>query len=117
MQLLSNSNILLHFSLNEEVWIGVHTLSTSSPYVYQYVDGKMADFFDWNNDEPNKQDTDFCIRLYKSNLLYGTWDCGNKAQYLCEGTLSLSLSLSLSLFLSLSLSLSLTSSHHCAGIE
>ncbi|XP_078323268.1 uncharacterized protein LOC111124712 [Crassostrea virginica] len=71
-------------SLNEEVWIGVHTLSTSSPYVYQYVDGKMADFFDWNHDEPDKQDTDFCIRLYKSNLLYGTWDCGNKAQYLCE---------------------------------
>ena len=62
------------------------------------MDNETAVFFDWNSSvgEPNDQEDDFCIRLYKNTLTMGTWLCHDANQYLCEGLLSLSLSLSLS---------------------
>nr|XP_022323547.1 ectin-like [Crassostrea virginica] len=50
------------------------------------MDNETAVFFDWNSSvgEPNDQEDDFCIRLYKNTLTMGTWSCHDANQYLCE---------------------------------
>ncbi|XP_022323547.2 ectin-like [Crassostrea virginica] len=73
-------------SLSTDVWIGLRTYSASAPFTYQWMDNETAVFFDWNSSvgEPNDQEDDFCIRLYKNTLTMGTWLCHDANQYLCE---------------------------------
>ncbi|XP_056009293.1 properdin-like [Ostrea edulis] len=73
-------------SLITSVWIGLHTTSSSAPYVYVWEDGEEATYFKWNSSplEPNQQNSEQCIRLYKDSLRFGTYGCSEKKQFLCE---------------------------------
>ncbi|XP_062593821.1 hemicentin-1-like isoform X2 [Saccostrea cucullata] len=71
-------------SLNDGVWIGLRTRSTSSPYVYHWIDHEVSTYFLWADDEPDDERTDKCIRLYSNSLRFGTMECSSKKHFLCE---------------------------------
>ncbi|XP_061165126.1 ectin-like [Saccostrea echinata] len=71
-------------SLNDGVWIGLRTNSTSSPYVFRWIDYKVSTYLLWDDEEPDDEQTDKCVRLYLNSFRFGTRHCSAKKHFLCE---------------------------------
>lgn len=71
-------------------WIGLFNLN-STDRSYQWVDGSMVDFRNWNVKEPNNAHSgENCTELYVTRNL-GKWNdesCYSKRAYVCGKKLS-----------------------------
>ena len=72
--------------IENDLWIGMRYDITSTPHVYRWINCEIPALMIWQNDEPDNQLIDLCIRMdndYKFQLR--TTRCTAVYDYLCTG--------------------------------